>query len=77
MITERKLLCGTKEELKEYITNSSDFTRWCDGFDFEQQVEKIENNNSLMGVISYLTEQPENNFIIRMVGILIRDKNQI
>jgi len=72
MITERKLLCGTKEELKSYIINSIDFTKWCSDFDFEKQVEVIENNNSVMGLISYLNEDPKNVFTITMVGILIR-----
>jgi hypothetical protein len=72
MITERKLLCGTKEELKDYIVNSVNFTRWCGDIDFEKQVEFIENNNSVMGLISYVTEDPESNLTITMVGILIR-----
>lgn len=72
MIIERKLLCGTKEELKDYIVNSVDFTRWCVDVDFEKQVEVIENNNSAMGLISYITEDSESNLTITMVGILIR-----
>lgn len=73
MITERKLICGTKEEIQEYIINSDDFARWCGEADFDRQIEKIENDNSVMGLISYLTEQPENNFTVTMVGILIRN----
>jgi hypothetical protein len=77
MITERKLICGTKEEIEEYIINREDFTRWCSDSDFKKQIEQIENSNSLMGLISYLTEYSENNFSITMVGILIRNKQII
>lgn len=45
MITERKLICGTKEEIEEYIINSEDFTRWCSDSDFKKQIEQIENSN--------------------------------
>ncbi len=79
MIKKFDLIAGTKEEIKEYIENLSNFKMWQFGKSYNSQIDSMFRQTHLSKHIGFVTYQGENEnseVIINAVFIAVLNKNR-